>query len=98
PPASFCCSISISITLRRVVSEIAIVPESECRIPILIGSLSCAEAGAEIIDTPIAPASSRLLLSLVQSVMLSYDSRCLHRQMDSQELCQRSVRAAEQRH
>ena len=43
PPLAFCSSISISMTSFSVVSEIAIVPESECRMPTLIVS-SCASA------------------------------------------------------
>ena len=43
PPFLFCSSISISITSLRVVSLIAIVPDSECRMPILIVS-SAAES------------------------------------------------------
>src|SRR5665213_1788294 len=44
PPLAFCCSINISIVSLRVVSEIAMVPESECKMPILIVSPS-ANAG-----------------------------------------------------
>ena len=36
PPFLFCSSISISMTSLSVVSLIAIVPDSECRMPILI--------------------------------------------------------------
>src|SRR5262245_19712687 len=43
PPFLFCSSISISMTSFKVVSLIAIVPDSECRIPILIGG-ACANA------------------------------------------------------
>src|SRR5580698_8444512 len=42
PPFLFCSSISISITSFNVVSLIAMVPDSECRMPILI--VSCARA------------------------------------------------------
>jgi hypothetical protein len=42
PPFLFCSSMSMSMTSFRVVSEIAMVPESECRIPTLM--VSCAEA------------------------------------------------------
>ena len=42
PPFLFCSSISISMTSFSVVSLIAMVPESECRMPTLI--VSCAEA------------------------------------------------------
>ena len=44
PPFLFCSSISMSMTSFNVVSEIAIVPDSECRIPTLMVS-SAAEAG-----------------------------------------------------
>ncbi len=37
PPLAFCWAISISMTSFSVVSLIAIVPESECRMPTLIG-------------------------------------------------------------
>ena len=42
PPFLFCSSMSMSMTSLSVVSEIAIVPESECRMPTLM--VSCAEA------------------------------------------------------
>ena len=42
PPFLFCSSISISMTSFSVVSLIAMVPESECRMPTLI--VSCAAA------------------------------------------------------
>src|SRR3954447_229162 len=38
PPFLFCSSISISMTSLRVVSLIAIVPDSECKMPTLIGA------------------------------------------------------------
>ena len=38
PPFLFCSSISISMTSFKVVSLIAMVPESECRMPTLIVS------------------------------------------------------------
>ncbi len=43
PPLAFCSATSISTVSFSVVSEIAIVPDSECRTPTLIGS-SCAKA------------------------------------------------------
>jgi hypothetical protein len=43
PPLAFCCSISISMVSFSVVSEIAIVPDSECSTPTLIVS-ACAKA------------------------------------------------------
>ena len=46
----FCCSISISMTSFSVVSLIAMVPESECRMPTLmvppVGAAAWARAGA----------------------------------------------------
>src|SRR5215472_9540762 len=44
PPLAFCCSISISMTSFSVVSLIAMVPESECRMPTLMGPVSWARA------------------------------------------------------
>ena len=46
PPFLFCSSMSISITSFSVVSLIAIVPDSEWRMPTLIGPFSSAGAGA----------------------------------------------------
>src|SRR5215510_11565659 len=43
PPFLFCSSISMSMTSFSVVSLIAMVPESECRMPILIVSCALAE-------------------------------------------------------
>ena len=45
PPFLFCSSISISMTSFRVVSLIAIVPDSECRMPTLIGARLRERAG-----------------------------------------------------
>ena len=44
PPFLFCSSISISMTSFSVVSLIAMVPESECRMPTLIVGADCAPA------------------------------------------------------
>src|SRR5476649_201657 len=56
PPFLFCCSMSISMTSFRVVSLIAMVPDSEWRIPTLIVSL-CANA---LVAAPaIRPAATR---------------------------------------
>ena len=62
PPFLFCSSISISITSLSVVSLIAIVPDSECRMPILIVS-SAAKAGVDPIasappSTPAPPSAA----------------------------------------
>src|SRR6059058_2687833 len=54
PPFLFCSSMSISMTSFSVVSLIAIVPESECRMPILIVSAACAENA----DSAMAPPTS----------------------------------------
>ena len=56
PPLAFCCSISISMTSFSVVSLIAMVPESECRMPTLIGPV-CAAAGENAALTPPTVAS-----------------------------------------
>ena len=42
---AFCCSISISMTSFSVVSLIAMVPESECRMPTLIGAGALRDGG-----------------------------------------------------
>ena len=63
PPFLFCSAMSMSMTSFRVVSEIAIVPESECRMPTLIVS-SAARAGA-VISRPAAMApAERSLIAL----------------------------------
>ena len=46
PPFLFCSSMSISITSFSVVSLIAMVPESECRMPTLIVSWALAGSAA----------------------------------------------------
>ena len=56
PPLAFWSSISISITSFNVVSLIAIVPESEWRIPILIGP--CARAVEIIAGLQTRPAAA----------------------------------------
>src|ERR1700680_4795493 len=55
PPFLFCSSMSISITSLSVVSLIAMVPDSECRMPILIVS-SCALAGGGATRPSTSPA------------------------------------------
>src|SRR3954470_8912901 len=66
PPFLFCSAISISMTSFSVVSLIAIVPDSECRTPILIvpplgvaaaGAFACAWAG-EVTALPTPTAAS----------------------------------------
>jgi hypothetical protein len=52
PPFLFCSSMSISITSFNVVSLIAMVPESECRMPILM--VSCALADGMAANSPSA--------------------------------------------
>ena len=67
PPFLFCSSISISITSLSVVSLIAIVPDSEWRTPILIGSPVAAIAGVEPIasapPSAVAPPSAAAVSS-----------------------------------
>src|ERR1700690_2142936 len=46
PPFLFCCSISMSITSLSVVSLIAMVPDSECRMPTLMVSSAALADGA----------------------------------------------------
>ena len=50
PPFLFCSSISMSMASFRVVSLIAIVPDSECRIPTLI--VSAAAPATEAVSAP----------------------------------------------
>ena len=52
PPFWFCSSISISMTSLSVVSLIAIVPDSECRMPILIVSSAATAAVAPSASAP----------------------------------------------
>jgi hypothetical protein len=68
PPFLFCSSISISITSLSVVSLIAIVPDSECRMPILIVS-SAANAAV----TPNASAPPRAALAARRNIRLVND-------------------------
>ena len=61
PPFLFCSSISISITSLSVVSLIAIVPDSECKMPILIVSSAANAAVAPSASAPprAAPAARK---------------------------------------
>ena len=61
PPFLFCSSISISITSFSVVSLIAMVPDSECRMPILIVSSAAMAVVAPSASAPprAAPAAPR---------------------------------------
>ncbi len=63
PPFLFCSSISISMTSLSVVSLIAIVPDSECRMPILIVSSSAQAAVAPSASAPprSAPAAREII-------------------------------------
>src|SRR3954451_6699065 len=70
PPFLFCSSISISMTSFSVVSEIAIVPESECRMPTLIVSSSAdatvanpSDAASATPDNSILPVSQTINFS-----------------------------------
>src|SRR5579871_1783656 len=56
PPFLFCSSMSIRMTSFKVVSLIAIVPESECRMPTLM--VSCALAGSAIARPRATPAAA----------------------------------------
>jgi hypothetical protein len=60
PPFLFCSSMSISMTSFKVVSLMAIVPESECRMPTLMVSWAFAgSAVARPMASPAAAASQR---------------------------------------
>ena len=67
PPFLFCSSISISITSFNVVSLMAMVPESECRMPtLMVPAAGCACTGATPMETasiaasPMAPIPRRV--------------------------------------
>src|ERR1700758_2720899 len=70
PPFLFCSSISISITSLSVVSLIAIVPDSECRMPTLIVSSAANAAGLPSASAPprAAPAA-RSNIRLVNDIV-----------------------------
>src|ERR1700726_4847197 len=59
PPFLFCSSISISMTSLRVVSLIAMVPDSECRMPTLMVSCALAGHAAKPMAKPAAAQSQR---------------------------------------
>src|SRR5260221_6999686 len=94
PPFLFCSSISISMTSLSVVSEIAIVPESEWRMPILIVS-SAALAGIAK-DATATVAATVAAYADFQFNNIDSDSPCFwmdalggRRGRTSQGLCQR---------
>src|SRR5580692_839993 len=75
PPFLFCSSISISITSFSVVSLIAMVPESECKMPILIVSSALADTVASNESArPAAVASQRRAFNGVGRVLSLYMS------------------------
>jgi hypothetical protein len=59
PPASFCSSMSISMTSFSVVSEIAMVPDSECRMPTLMSAACTAPATPRAVAAVMANDSRR---------------------------------------
>ena len=75
PPFLFCSSMSISMTSFSVVSLIAIVPESEWRMPILI--VSSARAAKELsaiappTSAPVARSTKRLVNDMFDPVLSS---------------------------
>src|SRR3974390_3533700 len=83
PPFLFCSSISISITSLSVVSLIAIVPESEWRMPTLIVSSARAavaqSASAPPISAPVARKNKRLVNDMIH--LLERASRAGQRQL-----------------
>src|SRR5271154_7560256 len=66
PPFLFCASISIRMVSLSVVSLIAMVPDSECSTPTLIGGC-CARAGPASSAT--APAAMRVLVNLTECLL-----------------------------
>src|SRR3984957_5020017 len=72
PPLAFCSATSISIRSLRMVSLIAIVPDSECRMPILIvssaaaGQVAAAERQAEAARAPTQKARLVVRLLLIR--------------------------------
>src|SRR5581483_4061870 len=67
PPFLFCSSMSISMTSLSVVSEIAIVPESECRMPTLIVSSA---AKAEPATRPLNAAAANAANAVVRLITI----------------------------
>src|SRR5437868_8690792 len=65
PPFLFCSSMSINMTSFSVVSLIAIVPESECRMPTLIVSAACAAPPRSVPASASAPKLGTLFLNQV---------------------------------
>ncbi len=61
PPLAFCSAMSMSIASFRVVSEIAIVPESECRMPtLMVSSARAAPVASALRLSPAARAAAEL--------------------------------------
>src|SRR4051812_13481386 len=69
PPFLFCSSINISMTSFRVVSLIAMVPESECRMPTLIVSSAEAACAARPTARPAANANFVFPIFILVSVV-----------------------------
>src|SRR5438477_6051912 len=93
PPLAFCSSISISMTSFNVVSEIAMVPDSEWRMPTLIVS-SAALAGADI-DRPATITPAENILVIAEKLPLMFHAPklvVLHCNMAVQATCQTSAR------
>src|SRR5690606_36739186 len=85
PPFSFCSSMSISMTSLRVVSLMAIVPESECKTPTLMVSSACdgrlvAKASAAkltaLLSRPPKKCSRMKALSLIVGYQLTWQGAC----------------------
>ena len=70
PPFLFCSSISISITSFSVVSLIAMVPDSECRMPTLIVSCAVAEPTTDTVASAAIEAAAAVRRSEV--IMLEH--------------------------
>jgi len=77
PPFLFCSAISMSITSFSVVSLIAMVPERECRMPILIGSpFGAATAPRPKPATAAEEAAASCVKARREIRVLSFDMGC----------------------
>ncbi len=74
PPFSFCCSTSISMVSFSVVSEIAMVPDSECRTPTLIGQSA---AIAAVLSAPKATVPASMVFTNFILTLLAKPGRAL---------------------
>ena len=84
PPFLFCSSISISMTSFNVVSLIAMVPDSECRMPTLI--VSCAAAPLPVTAKAAASAAPRNMARPVKFIWTS--DHCYQHVYQGQAVCQ----------